>query len=118
MEADTLRPAVTVDLIRTSGFAPGAGQTILLAPPPPPTALTAAVAGRHVDLQWRDPGDATHFVVEVGTLPGRSNLGMLHTNAPRFAAEGVPSGRYYVRVRALNDVGMSLTSNEVLVSVG
>jgi hypothetical protein len=118
MDAGTLRPAITVDLIRTSGFMPGGGQAILLAPPPPPTALEQGVAGRHADLQWRDPGDATHFVVEVGTVPGRSNVGILHTVAPRFAVDDVPAGRYYVRVRALNDVGMSLPSNEVVLTVG
>ena len=99
MDAGTLAPAATVDLISTSGFPKGGGYGVLLSPPPPPKSLTASVAGGHVDLQWRDPGDATHFVVEVGSVPGRSTLGIFHTATPGFAADSVPPGRY-LRSRA------------------
>ena len=57
-------------------------------------------------------------MVEVGTVPGRSDLGILDVGkTTAWGVDGVPAGTYYVRVRADNDVGPSPPSNEVVVTV-
>ena len=118
LNAVNLQPLAKVDLGKLLNAGPGDRYAILLSPPPPPSPLAHTINGRQVELTWRDPGDSTHFVVEVGTVPGRSNLGIVHVgNATQWTVDNVPSGQYYARVRALNDVGMSLTSNEVVVVV-
>ena len=56
--------------------------------------------------------------MQVGTEPSRSNLATLHVgNVTQFTVENVPPGQYYVRVRAVNDVGLSQNSNEVILFV-
>ena len=119
MDANRLKPTAEVDLAVTGeSFDRDIIDAILLTPPPPPTPLEFTIAGQRVDLQWRDPGDTTHFVVEVGTIAGRSNLGILHVgNTTTWGVDGVPAGTYYVRVRAGNDVGPSVPSNEVVITV-
>lgn len=119
MDADRLQPMAHADLhVIGESFATDIVDAILLAPPPPPSALAFTVVGQHVELTWRNPGDATHFMVEAGTIAGRSNLGIMHVgNATAWSVDNVPSGTYYVRVRAGNDVGPSLPSNEVVVTV-
>jgi hypothetical protein len=119
LEADRLKPAANADLhVTGESFDTSIIDAILLTPPPPPTPLEFTIAGQQVDLQWRDPGDATHFMVEVGTGSGRSDLGILQVGkTTTWGVDGVPAGTYYVRVRAGNDVGPSLPSNEVVVTV-
>jgi hypothetical protein len=119
MDADRLQPMEHADLqVTGESYARDITEAILLAPPPPPAPLEFTVVGQHVELTWRNPGDATHFMVEAGTIAGRSNLGIIHVgNVTAWSVDNVPSGTYYVRVRAGNDVGPSLVSNEVVVTV-
>ena len=118
MDPRTLRPLARADLIGPDGALEHASyHAILLSPPPPPLALAHTVSGRSVELTWRDPGDATHFLIQVGSEPGRSNLGTFHVGAVTQFGSEVPPGRYYVRARAVNDVGLSVPSNEVVVEV-
>jgi hypothetical protein len=119
LDPATLRPLATIDLVKLNpSIPPGSTSAFLLKPPPPPKPLHVAITGRHVQVTWRNPGDTTHFVLEIGTIAGRSNLGILHVgNVTQYAADNVPSGRYFARVRAVNDVGPSLTSNEVVIEV-
>jgi hypothetical protein len=58
-------------------------------------------------------------VVEAGSAHGQSDLARFVTGntATTFAAASVPSGVYYVRVRAANLAGVSAASNEVTVAV-
>lgn len=88
-------------------------QAPLLAPP--------VVTGNAVALSWGLPAQSTAvtgYQLEAGSQPG---LAVLLTSAlgpvPSFAAGGVPPGRYYVRVRAVNANGTSVPSNEVVVTV-
>jgi hypothetical protein len=93
------------------------------APPGQPTGLTATATGSTVQLSWNAPstGDVpTTYVIEAGSETGLSNIARLSTGttATSFATSGVPTGTYYIRVRAGNPGGQSPASNEAVLSVG
>jgi hypothetical protein len=99
-------------------------------PPPPtssapgaPTAFTASAAGSTVSLRWTASstgGAASSYVVEAGSVPGLTNITSFSTgnSATSFTTTGVPTGIYYVRVRASNSAGNSAASNEAALVVG
>jgi len=90
---------------------------VLVRSPFAPTALASTVAGHTVQLTWKDPGDTSEFELEFGFAPGQragsARLG--HTTS--IAIPGVPPGVYYVRVKAINEVGPSPASADVRVVV-
>jgi hypothetical protein len=88
--------------------------------PPPPVALTATANGNNAAIRWSpDTGSPpTSYFLDVGSAPGASNLGSFPTTAPSLSAAGVPNGRYYLRVRAVNSVGTSVASTETILTVG
>ena len=88
-----------------------------------PGSLTATASGSTVALAWTAPASAEPiqaYVVEAGSSPGLANLANFSTGntLTTFSASGVPSGSYYVRVRALTASGVGPPSNEVLLVVG
>jgi hypothetical protein len=90
----------------------------LQSPPVPPTLHAPAAGGRQVTLSWTASYDALHYDIEAGSAPGLSDLAVSpgHTSTS-LTIDGVPPGRYFVRVRAINWVGRSLPSNEVEIVV-
>jgi hypothetical protein len=88
--------------------------------PPPPVALSATASGASVSIQWSpDTGwPPTSYFLDVGSSPGASNIGTFQSVAPSLSASGVPDGRYYVRVRAGNEAGVSAPSSEAVLTVG
>jgi hypothetical protein len=71
-------------------------------------------------LNWSPSGTGgtvTSYVLEAGFTPGASNVVIFDTGsaATSLTASGVPSGVYYVRVRARNASGTSAASNEIVV---
>ena len=91
--------------------------------PGSPGNLMSSVNGSTVNLGWLGPtsGDQpTSYVIEAGSAPGLSNIVVFDTGtaAGGFTATSVPTGTYYVRVRAKNAAGTSGPSNEVIVTVG
>lgn len=91
--------------------------------PGPPLSFVASVLGSTVTLSWAPPqvgGTPTAYGIEAGTAAGLADLGTLHLAASQtsFVASGVPAGRYFVRLRAMNAAGASPPSNEVVVLVG
>lgn len=92
------------------------------AAPAAPVLQPPSVQGANVALAWTPPGVSSpiaRYVLEVGSGPGRNDIfgGLDVGLQTTFAAGGVPPGRYYVRVRALNGTGPSAPSNEVVVQV-
>src|SRR5690349_5273683 len=70
--------------------------------------LQAQATGNVVTLTWS--GTAQGWQVEAGTVQGTYPI-VVQTGsaAPGLVAPGVPNGRYYVRVRAVNN-GVPATS--------
>lgn len=76
-----------------------------------------------ITLTWNAPGTGcppTSYRIEAGSAPGGSDLVSFSTGngETSFTALGVPSGFYYVRVRAVNGAGASGFSNELLLHFG
>lgn len=85
--------------------------------PVAPTASPAVVSGNAVTLSWTNPGNVSSFALEFGLAPGQ-RLGAIETGrVTATTLRGVPPGVYYVRVRAVNEVGRSPASNEIRVVV-
>lgn len=89
-------------------------------PPGAPGGLTAAVQGDSVALRWSPASGAaaTAYHVMAGSMPGATDLGVAVVAQPALVASGVRSGVYYVRVAAVNTLGVSAPSAEVVVAVG
>lgn len=91
--------------------------------PEAPQNLAAVVRGGAVTLAWSAPSNIATaavdaFVLEVGSGPGLSDIVVLDLGtAMQFEAAAVPSGLYYVRVRAVNAAGSSAASVEIPVAV-
>ena len=116
--------ALRVRAVGASGEGPASSEwrfTTPATPTPPsaPSGLVTSVAGNVVYLAWTaGAGNATTYVVEGGSAPGLSNLGVIAIGSLDTAAAGaVPPGTYYLRVRAANAFGPSPPSNEVIVVV-
>lgn len=90
-------------------------------PPLPPVLDPPQRTGRSVQLTWTLPApspDVTGYVLDVGSRPGAPDLASVALGrVPTLAGPEVPPGRYFVRVRAVNAVGTSAPSNEVVIDV-
>jgi hypothetical protein len=80
------------------------------AAPGVPLALTRTVTGSTVTLNWLPPSDGgapTSYIIEAGTTRGLSNIAVFDTGSafPSVTVNAVPSGAYWVRVRARNAQG-------------
>jgi hypothetical protein len=91
--------------------------------PGAPVNLVASANGSTVSLTWSPPvtgGPVSSYVLEAGLSPGASNVTVIDTGsiATSLVAGGVPSGTYFIRVKAKNAAGTSAASNEVALVVG
>jgi hypothetical protein len=80
-------------------------------------------SGSPVTLSWTMPavGTPVSYVIEASSVPGGPpNLANFNTGNPAtsLVVPNVPVGTYYVRVRALDETGLSAPSNEVQLVVG
>jgi hypothetical protein len=92
-------------------------------PPNAPSALTATAVLSTATLSWTPAtsgGPAARYIVEAGTASGLSNAGVFTLNSTATTATfgGVPSGTYFVRVRAQNAAGTSGPSPQAQLTVG
>jgi predicted phage tail protein len=85
-------------------------------PPDLPRNFSHTVSGATLSLTWQAPlfGTASSYVIEAGTASGLSEIVVFNTGSAAQSAtfNNVPSGTYYVRVRAVNGVGESVASDE------
>ena len=95
---------------------------------PPPTApgapvgLTGTSSQGLTVLSWRPPvtgSEVDDYVLEAGFTPGAAYVVVpLSGNLPGAQFSSVPAGRYFVRVRARNEIGTSAApSNEITLTV-
>jgi predicted phage tail protein len=82
-----------------------------------PQNLTSSVTGNTVTLTWSASVGATGYIVEASVVPGGPLVASLPVAGTSLTVPNVPSGVYYVRVRALSGGAQSGPSNEVTVSV-
>lgn len=112
----------TVDVMATLDIPGGNGgcsaYPVLVRSPFAPRALTTTTEGRAVTVSWRDPGDTEGFELEYGFVSGqRAGSLRLAAGTTRLTIPNVPPGTYFVRARAVNEIGSSPPSNDVRVVV-
>jgi hypothetical protein len=86
-----------------------------------PTLQPAVVNGQQVTIAWslaaHSPA-AQRFVIHVGSRSGATDLGTRDVgDATSLTVPGVPPGRYFVRMTAVNFTGTSSPSTELIVDV-
>ena len=91
--------------------------------PGPPSAPSVIAAGGELRMTWSSSaigGPPTGHVIEAAGTPGGAPFATLPTGSsqPSFEFVGVPPGVYYLRVRATNAAGASVSSPEVGVAFG
>jgi hypothetical protein len=84
-----------------------------------PLQLGASARGSIVEVAWQRAANALGYVVEVGSAPGRRDLGAFNfdANTTSFSSPA-PNGTYVLRVMAITSCGAARTSNDVSVTVG
>ncbi len=85
-----------------------------------PTALVATWVGTNVQLSWTAPSGSpaempAYYIIEAGSESGDTNVGTVNVGAATNFVVDVPPGTYYVRVRGVNDRGVSDPSNELVL---
>ncbi len=109
---------LNVDIGRTAGLSPRTCTTLtLLTAPGPPRHVRATVSGRDVTLRWQNLGAASHFVLDVGFAPGRTDASVFLGPDSHAAFANVPSGTYYLRLRGGSEFGGGRPSREIQVVV-
>ena len=93
--------------MRDAAFDAVGSTLLLLAPPDPMGSFHAVVNGRTAFLSWTPLPDIGDYEVVVGTAPGLSDIGTFSTGGvPLALFHDIPAGTFYVRVRAMNEMGM------------
>jgi len=88
--------------------------------PGTPLNLTASVSGATVSLAWAAPasgGAPASYVLEAGSAPGLADIAVAPVAGTGIVVPGVPAGRYFVRVRAVNAAGSGPPTTDVAVVV-
>ena len=88
---------------------------------PPQELRVSAMSGNVVTFRWKTAGIGpvpTGFLIEGGALPSQTLAAVPTGHRFPIFTVTVPSGSFYVRVRALGTGGPSEPSNEIRVHVG
>ena len=106
-------------IVALAQFAGGARRAVVLVPAAPaaPTGLAFSVSGLTVTLTWQASAGALQYIVEVGRAPGTADLFNGSIGDTTSLSASVPAGRYYVRLRAANDVGVSAPTADIIIDV-
>ena len=83
----------------------------------PPSGLASAGSDSVVEFSWNAPvsGLRTGYVIEGGTGPGLSDIGVVQVGDVTSLITNAPPGEYFSRIRAVNARSMSAPSNEIVV---
>lgn len=98
----------------------GTFAMVYLARPLSPVLAAPVVSGGVVSLAWTLPvasPQAVAYRLEAGFAPGATAVSIDLGASTSTTIPGVPPGRYYARLRAVNYNGVSAPSNEIVVDV-
>jgi hypothetical protein len=120
LSVDAFQAAAGIAMIELQDFGPNQLASILVentpAPPLSPGNLTAtAISPTAIELAWTDYSVTEHgFLVErkVGVDGAWEVRASENANVTNIVMSVEPSTQYFFRVRAINDAGYSLYSNE------
>ena len=98
------------------GNARGFSMTLVTAPGAP-RAFSATTMRHDVTLDWANVGAASHFVLDVGLAPDRTDLSVFLGPYSHATFTHVPPGTYYLRLRGGNEFGGGRPSQEIQVVV-
>jgi len=104
--------------ISPTGISDPSNEVIVKGPEVPgaPSNVAASGEGSLVSLTWSAPaGQVSGYVIEAGSAPGLSDVGMLNVGAATAFGTTASPGVYYVRVRAVNTQGVGAASSEIVV---
>jgi hypothetical protein len=87
-------------------------------PPHPPTGLSSTIDASTVAVRWTGSAGATSYYLEAGSTPGASDVFSGNVGNETAVQAVVPSGNYFVRVRAVSSCGSSAPSGEIGFGVG
>lgn len=91
---------------------------IRAAAPTAPTNLAAVVSGQDVTLTWTASANSpTQYILQAGLAPGQTIASFVLAGSTTSVQVTAPVGVYHVRLFASNAEGMSLPSNEIIVTV-
>jgi len=94
------------------------GATVAL--PGTPLNLTAGVSSATVSIAWNAPasgGAPASYALEAGSAQGLADIAVVPVTGTGIVVPGVPAGRYFVRVRAVNAAGSGPPTTDVAVVV-
>lgn len=100
-------------------FGTSSPRAVLLVPvvPAPPGDFRFTLNGRTVSLAWQVSPGALDYIIEAGTQQGTSDLFNGSIGDTSTLTVTVPPGRYFVRLRARNAVGVSEPTSELTIDV-
>jgi hypothetical protein len=75
------------------------------------------VTADDVAMHWESIGAASHFVLDVGFAPGRTDGSVFLGPDSHASFANVPSGTYYLRLRGGSEFGGGRPSTEVQIVV-
>jgi hypothetical protein len=108
--------------INDAGYVVADGRThgAVLVPSglPAPGGVTLAVSGNLVTLRWEPVAGTLDYLVGAGSAPGTRDLYNASVGNTTSLVATVPSGRYYVRLRARSAAAVSAPSAEVVIYSG
>gem|GEM_PF-1375014 len=116
---------VRVRAVSACGVSAASNEVVLgiggaLMPPGAPEDFATVVNGRAVTFSWTSPltgGAAAGYVIEAGSGPGLDDLARAPVAGTSVTVPNLPSGAYFVRVRAVNGAGLGAASAELQVVV-
>ena len=82
--------------------------------------LVGQVVGTTVNLSWSGPAGVsiTGYRLQAGSAPGLANLAVVDVGlTTEFTSGQVPAGEYYIRVSANLASNVTVTSNEVALTI-
>jgi predicted phage tail protein len=113
---------VRVVAINRAGVSPPSNEVVVTVGctnvPSQPHSLTSQISGNRVSFTWVDDDGCndTSFRLQVGSVPGVTDLADVPVQTTEFAA-AAPPGTYYARVVTVSPYGETPPSNEVAVTI-